>query len=58
MCFNILTECEVAELKQKYIHLYDKFEQDKLIAMKCAGLADIILRTPETWDANIINVIL
>lgn len=54
--FIILQENEIAELRQKYIDLYDKFEQNKLIAMKCAKLADIILNVPETYDANIINV--
>lgn len=42
-------------MKKNYIDLYNKFEQNKLIAMKSARLADIILKTPETLDANIIN---
>lgn len=46
----------MAESKQKYIDLYSKYEQNKLIAMKCAKLVDIILTIPETYDANIINV--
>uniref|UniRef100_A0A2S2QV13 HAUS augmin-like complex subunit 6 N-terminal domain-containing protein n=1 Tax=Sipha flava TaxID=143950 RepID=A0A2S2QV13_9HEMI len=50
------TENEVAELKKKYIYLYDKFNQNNLIAMKCAKLADIISKTPKNCNANLINI--
>lgn len=43
------------ELKQKYANLYTKFEQNKLLVLKCASLAEIILKSPETWDANAIH---
>ncbi|VVC42039.1 HAUS augmin-like complex subunit 6, N-terminal [Cinara cedri] len=51
-----VTEKEVVELKQKYINLYNNFEQNKLLVLKCVRLAEIILKTPETWDANVINL--
>ncbi|XP_022172378.1 uncharacterized protein LOC111035164 [Myzus persicae] len=50
------TANEVSELKQKCINLCANFQQNKLIALKCARLTDIILKTPETLDANIINL--
>lgn len=37
--------------------MYDNFKQKKLIAIKCAKLADIILNTPKIWDANMISLI-
>lgn len=49
-------ENDIAELKNKYINLYNKFEQNNLIAMKFTKLADIILTTPIMYDANIINL--
>lgn len=54
--FYILKENEVAELNQKYINLYANFQQNKLIAMKCARLTDIILKTQETLDAKIVHL--
>lgn len=51
ICFYVFEENEVVELRQKYIDLYNTFEKNKLIAMKCLRLADLILKTPETWDA-------
>lgn len=39
------------ELRQKYIDLCNTYDKNKLIAMKCSRLADLILKTPETWDA-------
>lgn len=56
MFFYILEANEVSELKQKCINLCANFQQNKLIALKCARLTDIILKTPETLDANIINL--
>ncbi|CAI6361446.1 unnamed protein product [Macrosiphum euphorbiae] len=50
------TANEVSELKQKCINLYANFQQNKLIALKCARLTDIILQTQETLDANIVNL--
>ncbi|CAH1736440.1 unnamed protein product [Aphis gossypii] len=50
------TENEISELRQKYINLSTNFQQKKLIAMKCARLTDIILKSQETLDANIINL--
>ncbi|XP_001944251.2 uncharacterized protein LOC100166290 [Acyrthosiphon pisum] len=50
------TANEVSELKQKCNNLYANFQQNKLIALKCARLTDIILQTPETLDANILNL--
>lgn len=55
--FPHFIENEVSILKQKYINLYNIFEQNKLMAMKCARLADVILKTPETVDAHMINSI-
>lgn len=48
-------ENDVAELKEKYTDLFSNFEQNKLIAMQCSRLADIILKTPESLDANTMN---
>lgn len=48
---------DVSQLKQKYTQLYDDFKQNELIAIVCAKLADIILKNPESWDANLINLI-
>lgn len=56
LCLHMLEENEVVKLRQKYIDLYNTFDKNKLIAMKCGRLADLILKTPETWDAY--NVIL
>lgn len=58
-CFflYILKENEVAELKQKYLNSFERFEQKKLIATRCARLTSIILKAPEDWDANKINLI-
>ncbi|XP_025194944.1 uncharacterized protein LOC112594398 [Melanaphis sacchari] len=50
------TENEVSELKKKYINLYTNFQQNNLIALKCAKLTDIILKSQETLDANIVNL--
>ncbi|XP_015380561.1 PREDICTED: uncharacterized protein LOC107174212 [Diuraphis noxia] len=50
------TANEVSELKQKCINLYTNFQQHKLIALKCAILTDIILKTQETLDANIVHL--
>ncbi|XP_026805336.1 uncharacterized protein LOC113548583 [Rhopalosiphum maidis] len=50
------TESEVSELRQKFMNLYTNFQQNKLISMKCAKLTDIILKSQETLDANIINL--
>lgn len=51
LCLHMLEEIEVVELRQKYIDLYNTFDKNKLIAMKCSRLADLILKTPEIWDA-------
>lgn len=51
LCLHMLEENEVVELRQKYIDLYNTFDKNKLIAIKCLRLADLILKTPETWDA-------
>jgi len=55
--FPLFIENEVFVLKQKYINLFNDFEKNKLMAMICAKLADIILKTPETVDAHMINSI-
>ncbi|XP_060875809.1 uncharacterized protein LOC132949066 [Metopolophium dirhodum] len=50
------TANEVSELKQKCINLYANFQQNKLIALKCARLTDIILQTQEFLDGNIVHL--
>lgn len=52
----MLEEQEVAVLKQKVTNLYANFEQNKLIATKCAKLTDIILKTQVSLDANIVQL--
>lgn len=47
----------MAELKQKYLNLFEQVEQKKLVAMRYARLVSIILKTPDDWDANKINLI-
>lgn len=50
-------EKEVAELKKVCTDLYNNFEQNKLIAIHCAKLGEIILKTPEFLDAIMIKSI-
>lgn len=51
----MFVEEELAELENKYINLYKNFEQNKLIALKCTKLADIILTSPNVYDANLLT---
>jgi len=56
LSFFFISENEISELRQKYISLSTNFQQKKLIAMKYARLTDIILKSQESLDANIVNL--